>query len=896
MNTQNKKIILTIFSILFFANFVSASININGIENYSSLQDAINNASNGDVINIGAGIYNENQIIINKSLTINGEGKGITIIKPISDTGTSGDSRGWIVVDSGTVSFNEITFDGSGYKIYQAIRHKGNGTINSCEFKNILYEPSSYYQGVGIAAMGSGVLNVYDSNFENIGRIGVIFFGENVEGIFKGNSYTGKGNGDWLDYGVEVGNGAKITIINNTITNNKGIADSDGSTSSGILITTYFGNGTNVELYNNTISNSNTAVSVGYDSNDESIVKANFNEFLNNNLSIVNTGIKTVNGENNYYGNCEPDPNKITGNVDYTPWIGVCVEEKTHAPSCITFSDDVSLYANVSSDYCIGNVVFSVLKNNVWNNFTGINDGTKKYFYDLDSSFISSGEIFNWTVYVYDCKGHISNSSINNFYVNKQTKLTTTPSLPDGINGWYVSQPTFELENADASSISYRWDSTTIHTYSSLFGLEDAPNNANMSGGIHKLSYWSVLSCGKTESEIETILKFDFTDPLVINTIPLNNSVLFLEPKPLIQARIDEIYQSNSGVNLTRINMSLDNVDISNNIVISKVGNDAIVKFEPEENLIEGNHIVKITAYDNSGRMKEEQWEFFINMSTPEFDLTINNPLKDSYGTKKVQLNITTTRYVDEILIINLNDNRPKFSKLCANCNEYGLTRKKTKTMNEGNNTIIIRAIDEYGKIKEINRTFFVDSKTPKISNILPKKNQIINGSEFYVKYNEDFLDTITLFFDENNETLENCESGNKKECKKSLNLNSFNDMFIDFYFEVSDILHKTRSKETRVFVDTISPSLNVTLPIENETYYGKKVPFNITSSEKVTIEYYDLQDSRPKWKRLCTNCNEYGNEKIKIKSFKPGIHNILITAIDKAGNADTKEIRFYVA
>jgi hypothetical protein len=54
-------------------------------------------------------------------------------------------------------------------------------------------------------------------------RIGVIYFGAGVTGTFGGNTYTGKGDGDWLDYAVEAGGGANA-ITNNTINENTGVA------------------------------------------------------------------------------------------------------------------------------------------------------------------------------------------------------------------------------------------------------------------------------------------------------------------------------------------------------------------------------------------------------------------------------------------------------------------------------------------------------------------------------------------------------------------------------------------------------------------------------------------------------------------------------------------------
>ncbi len=50
-----------------------------GPNNYSKIQDAINNASNGDTIFVYSGIYYEN-VVINKSINLFGETKETTII------------------------------------------------------------------------------------------------------------------------------------------------------------------------------------------------------------------------------------------------------------------------------------------------------------------------------------------------------------------------------------------------------------------------------------------------------------------------------------------------------------------------------------------------------------------------------------------------------------------------------------------------------------------------------------------------------------------------------------------------------------------------------------------------------------------------------------------------
>ncbi len=81
-------LILNLLLIFFIHLFPSININatesiiyvdVNGEEEYTSIQDAIDDASNGSTIYVNSGIYYEN-ININKSINIFGSGKGICII------------------------------------------------------------------------------------------------------------------------------------------------------------------------------------------------------------------------------------------------------------------------------------------------------------------------------------------------------------------------------------------------------------------------------------------------------------------------------------------------------------------------------------------------------------------------------------------------------------------------------------------------------------------------------------------------------------------------------------------------------------------------------------------------------------------------------------------------
>jgi len=240
---------------------------------------------------------------------------------------------------------------------------------------------------------------------------------------------------------------------------------------------------------------------------------------------------------------------------------------------------------------------------------------------------------------------------------------------------------------------------------------------------------------------------------------------------------------------------------------------------------------------------------------------------------------------------INYNDKHPRFKQLCESCAEYGISKTKTQTLNEGENNLTIIAEDSYGNIIEKNISLFIDSKQPKVIQTLPKKNSITNGSEFFIKYTEDNLQSIILYLSPNdNITFQNCPSGKNVNCSQTVDLVKFDSKIIDFYFELSDSINFVKSKLTKISVDTTPPVITVNSPISTD--YGKtRIIFNITITEPVKLEYEDLSDSNPKFKKLCVKCTDYGNSRQKIINFKQGRHDILITAVDSAGNADSKEI-----
>jgi hypothetical protein len=302
---------------------------------FLTIQHAVGAASAGDTIHVAAGTYvHVGQIIIDKDLTITGANKATTIIKRSS--GFTGSY--FFRVNAGEFNLSNVTLDGDG-NLYGGVRYgdPGTGTIDNNIIKNIV---SSGYMGFGVVAYANDVI-VSNNIFTNIGRVGVWVGGENA--LITGNTYTGKGAIDCLDYGIEVGMGGVATITDNTITNCLGVASSDGSTSAAILVTTYYGPGTTATITGNTLTGNTGGIGVGYDESDTSTVVAHYNNINGNTDYGIDTTAPVVDALYNWWGdetgpshdlNLGGQGDAVSDNVDFSPWLYKTQEQFVSGAPC----------------------------------------------------------------------------------------------------------------------------------------------------------------------------------------------------------------------------------------------------------------------------------------------------------------------------------------------------------------------------------------------------------------------------------------------------------------------------------------------------------------------------------------------------------------------------------
>lgn len=300
---------------------------------YAKIQDALDDTDKvkaGDTIHVTAATAETGQLVIDRNLTIDGDGTGTTIITKNENTGnpSSGDDRGWILVEAGvSLTLSDLTLDGVGKKIAIAVLSYGTAvTVQDCVIKNIGWNPSTEYYGRGVCVY-DGTGTIARTDFSNIGRIGVFLFDSpgHTTATIDECTYTGKGTGNWLDYGFELGGGASAAITNSQVSACVGVATVDGSTSAGMLITTYFGGGTSATITGCTVSGCTEGIAVGYDGDDTSAVIASSNNLAGNDVkAIASTSADALaDASGNWYGS--NDPATVAGvagpNVDYTPWL-----------------------------------------------------------------------------------------------------------------------------------------------------------------------------------------------------------------------------------------------------------------------------------------------------------------------------------------------------------------------------------------------------------------------------------------------------------------------------------------------------------------------------------------------------------------------------------------------
>jgi hypothetical protein len=165
-----------------------------GCRSFNNVRDGITGVAEGGTVRVAAGTYLEaGQIAIDKNLSVIGEDRETTIIRPASDTGPGGDAAGWFLVKAGTeFNLKNITLDGEGRNIANAIRTHGSGSITGNTIRNLKYARGSS-SGIHIHYAVPGQSWVISGNkFSNIDGKSILVDNASARVSVSGNTHSGK--------------------------------------------------------------------------------------------------------------------------------------------------------------------------------------------------------------------------------------------------------------------------------------------------------------------------------------------------------------------------------------------------------------------------------------------------------------------------------------------------------------------------------------------------------------------------------------------------------------------------------------------------------------------------------------------------------------------------------
>jgi len=259
--------------------------------------------------------------------------------------------------------------------------------------------------------------------------------------------------------------------------------------------------------------------------------------------------------------------------------------------------------------------------------------------------------------------------------------------------------------------------------------------------------------------------------------------------------------------------------------------------------------------------------------------INVNSPLQDgNYDERRVLVDIDVSEMVDEL---QYSDDGEKYSRLCRDCDSVS----KLIPFRDGATSLIIKAIKE-NEQAEKTVEFNVDTQLPRIIETEPSD---IAGGEFKVRYNENDLRNVEWYYDGNMVELNNCESGRNKECSVNVDLSSYDGQEIEYYFKIYDAINSDQSDTKQVFVEASAAVINIVSPMENVEYSNNRLPVMIALNKEVESLEYSLNGDN--FRNLCTRCSEYNRDKI----FEEGTNQLLVRAIDYAGNVNEESTEFIV-
>lgn len=287
-----------------------------------------------------------------------------------------------------------------------------------------------------------------------------------------------------------------------------------------------------------------------------------------------------------------------------------------------------------------------------------------------------------------------------------------------------------------------------------------------------------------------------------------------------------------------------------------------------------------------------------ITINSPGYQLFIDKPQTSVYESNRIPFQLTTTENSEEIVYINHDENIPRETRLCRDCNQFGVDREKTIVLKEGQNRLEFIARSTIGEVAKKEVTVFIDNKAPRITRAEPRSG--FTQGNFHVEFSELNPEQLILHYGNAQTGMrmhevdidQKCTMDRIYRCDFDVDLSDYDEEQITYYFELRDISGKTDvNRSYTLKIDITPPTVGqVDFSIE-----GNRVTFEIPITEPnfAELSYIDQEETIPREHRLCYRlengiCRE-------TDSFGEGPHTLDYTVKDQAGNMNTGSIAFFI-
>lgn len=290
----------------------------------------------------------------------------------------------------------------------------------------------------------------------------------------------------------------------------------------------------------------------------------------------------------------------------------------------------------------------------------------------------------------------------------------------------------------------------------------------------------------------------------------------------------------------------------------------------------------------------DQQTCHFVNGTVDEVPPTFNilEPINGTiYQDSTVRVHVTVDNEFAELDRYDVKNQR--WVTMCDLCDNFN----RDITFGDGPQTLRIRATDARGNPAEKTVSFFVDERSPSITDTEPTRG--FSDGTLYVQFDESNPVSLTLFYGnlivgmrqlEVDRGLFCAPEGTKTGCTVQVNVADFHGQFLDYWFSLTDIAGNVDTSD----VETLS--VDIAAPIFTGVQYdidGKFVDFLINLTEQYfdELDYIDHDDSKTKLTKMCSQLVDGACHK-KV-SFKDGPHNLTLYAFDQVNNSATYDVSF---